>query len=152
MSVRVQHSVTAKCKPEHAWQKFQNVSEWPWWNRVIGQAKWLEGQPWQKGSRMVLELAYPKKNSLKATVTENATPQTVALSVEGSGMSGTMRFGFEPAGEGNTELKAECEFSGWKTALSGGSIEQDFRKVCDEWLGALKAEAEKIAREEFARS
>lgn len=151
MAVRVQHFVTAKCKPEHAWQKFQKTEEWPWWNRVIGQAKWTSGQPWQPGSVMLLDLAYPKKISLKTTVKENAAPQAVALTAEGSGMSGTIRFRFEAA-DGNSNLKGECEFSGWKTALSGGSIEQDFKKAFEEWLDALKTEAEKIAREEFARS
>ena len=152
MSVKVQHSVAAKCKPEHAWQKFMKVEEWPWWNRVVAQAKWTEGQPWQQGSRLSIELAYPKRNAWKMTVTENAAPRTVAWSAAGSGMSGTMRFRFDAAGDGNTNLSAECELSGWKTAFAGGSVEQDFRKSFDEWLTALKAEAEKIAREELARS
>ena len=151
MSVRVQHSVTAKCKPEHAWQKFQKVDEWPWWNRVIGHAKW-EGEPWQQGSRLLLELAYPKRQTLKGTVTSNAAPQAVACKADGNGMSGTLRFAFTPAADGFTTLHAECDFSGWKTALSGGSLQQDFRKAFEEWLDALKTEAEKIAREEFARS
>ncbi len=151
MGVRVQHSVIAKCKPEHAWQKFQKAEEWPWWNRVIGQAKWTDGQPWQQGSRMHLELAYPKRITVKPTVKENSAPQMVAWIVESSGMTGTMRFRFDAAADGNTTLSAECEFSGWKIALAG-SLEQDFRKTLDEWLGALKMEAEKIAREESARS
>ena len=152
MAVKVEHSVTAKCRPEHAWQKFQKTEEWPWWNRVIGQAKWTGRQRWQQGSRMLLELAYPKRIALKTTVKESSAAQTVALTAEGSGMSGTIRFRFDALTDGNSTLNAECEFSGWKTALSGGSLEQDFRKAFEEWLGALKTEAEKIAREELARS
>lgn len=149
--MKVEHSVTAKCKPEHAWQKFQKVEEWPWWNRVIGQAKWTDGQPWQQGSRILLDLAYPKRYTLKGTVTKISTPNIVALKIEASGMSGSMCFNFASA-DSNTTLNATCELSGWKPALSGGSMEQDFRKAFDEWLGALKTEAEKSAREEFARS
>lgn len=151
MSVRVQHSVSAKCKPEHAWQKFEKAEEWPWWNRVVGQAKW-DGPPWQKGSRLLLELSYPKRNSLKASVSESSPPRAIVFQVHGSGMSGTMRFAFTATDSSATTLSVECDFSGWKTALSGGSIQQDFRKAFDEWLDALKAEAEKIAREQFARS
>ncbi len=151
MSVNVQHSVTAKCKPEHVWQKFQKMEEWPWWNRVVGAAKWAQGQPWQPGSRFALELAYPKRHTLKGAVTESSAPQAIAWKIEASGMSGTMRFGFESASP-NTTLSAQCELSGWKTALSGGSLQHDFQKAFEEWLGALKAEAEKIAREELARS
>ncbi len=152
MSVKVEHSVTAKCKPEHAWQKFEKAEEWPWWNRVIGQVKWVDGQVWKPGARFSLETAYPKRIAFQASVTDNSAPQAIAWSMDGGGLHGTMRFRFEPEDDGNTRLQAQCEFSGWKAALSGGSITQDFRKVCEEWLTALKTEAEKIAREEFARS
>ncbi len=152
MSVKIQHSVTAKCKPEHAWQKFQKAEEWPWWNRVIGQVKWVDKEPWKPGARFTLEIAYPTRYGFKSAVTENATPNTIAWTVEGSGLRGVMRFRFDCATGDNTQLKVECEFSGWKTTLSGGSIAEDFRKACDEWLSALKTEAEKIGREEFARS
>jgi hypothetical protein len=152
MSVTVEQSVTAKCKPEQAWQKFQKMEEWPWWNRVVGQAKWIEGQPWQRGARFTLELAYPKRFVFQAVNAENAAPQDIVWTVDGGGLRGTMRFRFDAVADGTSELKAQCDLSGWKAAFSGSSIEQDFRKAYEEWLGALKTEAEKIAREEFARS
>ena len=98
MSIKLEHSVIAKCKPEHAWEKFQKLEEWPWWNRVIGQVKWVDGRPWQPGSRFLLELAYPKRMTFKPVVTENAEPQTVAWRGEGSGMASAMRFRFDPHG------------------------------------------------------
>lgn len=148
MSVKVQHSVTAKCKPEHAWQKFQSVIEWPWWNRVIGQAKWTEGQPWQTGSRMLLEIAYPKRLTMKPVVSESSAPHAVALQGDGE----TMRFSFDPQQDGQTLMKAEAEFSGLKTMFGGGGLQKSMQQAFREWLDALKTEAEKIAREELARS
>lgn len=151
MSVKLEHSVTAKCKPEHAWQKFQKLDEWSWWNRAVGASKWIDGQPWQPGSRFQLELAYPKKMTFKSVITESAAPQSIAWKGEGGGIAGTMRFRFEPA-EGGTVLKSEADFSGWKTMLGAGGIQDALRKSFEEWLSALKTEAEKIAREELARS
>jgi hypothetical protein len=152
MSIKLEHSVTAKCKPEHVWQKFQKLEEWPWWNRAIGQAKWIEGQPWQPGSRFMLELAYPKQMAFEPVVTENAAPQTVAWKGEGSGITGTMRFRFDAQADGSTLLKTEAEFSGWKTKFATDSIKQAIHKTFEEWLNALKTEAEKIAGEELAHS
>jgi len=152
MSVKVEHSVTAKCKPEHAWQKFERMEEWPWWNRVIGSGKWTSGKAWQSGSRFALELAYPKKFSLNCTVTDNAVPQGITWKADGGGMSGVMWFRFEPQGDGATVLRGDAEFSGWKTAIGAPGIQDAFRKVFTERLDALKTEAEKISRETYARS
>lgn len=152
MSVKVEHSVTAKCRPEHVWQKFQKLEEWPWWNRVIGHTKWTDGQPWQPSAHFALEVAYPKRIAFKAAVTDNSAPQTIAWTVDGGGLRGTMRFRFDPLPDGSTLLKAEGEYSGWKTAFSRSTVQQDFHKAYEEWLNALKAEAEIIAREELARS
>ena len=152
MSVKVEHSVVAKCKPEHAWQKFSTMTEWPWWNRAVGSAKWTGGQPWQPGSRFHLEIAYPKTMAFQCVVTEAGTPRNMAWSAAGSGLSGKMQFGFEPQADGNTGLRAQAEFSGWKAAFGGGALRQAIEKAMQEWLEALKTEAEKIAREEFAKS
>ena len=149
MSVKIEHSVTAKCKPEHAWQKFQKLEEWPWWNRVVGQAKWIDNAAaWQTGSRFVLEIAYPKRLSMKPAITENDAPRAVAWKSEGD----SMRFVFEPQEQGQTLLKASAEFSGLKTVLGGGGLRDSMQQAFNEWLAALKSEAEQIAREEFARS
>lgn len=149
MSVTVEHSVTAKCKPEHAWQKFQKLEEWPWWNRVIGRATWIDtSSAWQPGSRFVLDLAYPKRISMKPVVSENNVPRTIAWKSEGD----SVRFDFDPQGEGETVLKASAEFSGFKTVFGGASLRNAMQQAFHEWLTALKSEAEKIAREEFARS
>ena len=59
MPIHLEYSLSAKCRPEHIWQKFENLDQWAWWNKVIARSKWLEGQPWQKGSRFLLGLAKP---------------------------------------------------------------------------------------------
>jgi hypothetical protein len=148
MSVTIEHSVIAKCAPEHAWQKFQMIEEWPWWNRVVGRARWIDGQPWQKGSRLSLEIAYPKRMALKPAITENNTPRAIAW----AGDNASMRFDFEPQSDGQTVLKAQAEFSGLKTVFGGGALRGAVQQMFTEWLAALKTEAEKIAREELARS
>jgi len=152
MSVKVEHSVVAKCKPEHAWQKFSSMVEWPWWNRAIGSARWSAGQPWQQGSRFHLEIAYPKTMALACVVSEAGAPGKVAWTCAASGLSGTMQFRFEAESDANSVITAQAEFSGLKATFGGSSLKDAMQKTFGEWLEALKTEAEKIAREEFARS
>ena len=43
MSIHLEYSTTAKCRPEHIWTKFEALDQWAWWNKVISRARWIEG-------------------------------------------------------------------------------------------------------------
>ncbi len=152
MAIRLEYSVTAKCKPEHVWQKFQKLEEWPWWNRVVGQVRWLSGAPWQKGSRFHLQLWYPKKMKVDPVIVESAPPNRIAWVGRGIGIKGEHWFSFEPQPDGATLLKTWEDFSGWLTLFMGDGLKKAIVSMYKDWLDALKVEAEKIAREEHARS
>ena len=152
MATRLEYSVTAKCKPEHVWQKFQKLEEWPWWNRVVGQAKWLGGKPWEKGSQFLMELVYPRKISFKPVILESAPPNKIGWVGKTTGFTGEHWFSFEAQGDGITVIKTWEDISGWATAFFGSGMKQSLLAMHQDWLEALKAEAEKIAREEYAKS
>ena len=152
MATRLEYSVTAKCKPEHVWQKFHKLEEWPWWNRVIGQVRWLEGQPWQKGSRFLMEMVYPRKMSFKPRIVESAPPNKLAWVGKVNGVTGEHWFSFEAQADGTTVIKTWEDFSGLMTVFLTASIKKSIIATWANWLDALKTEAEKIAREELARS
>ncbi len=152
MATRLEYSVTAKCKPEHVWQKFQKLEEWPWWNRVIGQGRWLSGQPWQKGSQFLMQLVYPRKLSIKPVILECAPPNKVGWVGKATGFTGVHWFTFEAQPDGTTLIKTWEDMSGWATVFLGRGMKQSLLAAHKDWLEALKVEAEKIAREELARS
>jgi hypothetical protein len=152
MAIRLEYSLTAKCRPEHVWQKFQKLEEWPWWNRVIGQARWISGPPWQKGSRFHMELVYPRKAKLDVVIVEAAPPGRIAWVGKGIGFKGEHWFSFEPQADGSTLIKTWEDFSGILATFFGGTLKQAALASYKDWLQALKTEAEKIARDEHARS
>jgi hypothetical protein len=152
MAIRLEYSVTAKCKPEHVWQKFQRLEEWPWWNRVVHDTRWLSGPPWQKGSQFNMEVVYPRKMAFKPVVLEVTPPGRVGWVGKATGVTGEHWFSFEGQGDGTTLIKTWEDLSGWKTAFIGESLKESLLAMHKDWLEALKAEAEKIAREEHARS
>jgi hypothetical protein len=152
MPTRLEYSVTAKCKPEHVWQKFQKLEEWPWWNRVVGQAKWLGGKPWEKGSQFLMDLVYPRKVSFRPVILESAPPNKVGWVGKTTGFTGEHWFSFEPQADGSTLIKTWEDISGWATAFFGSGTKQSLLAMHRDWLESLKAEAEKIAREEYAKS
>lgn len=152
MPIRLEYSTTAKCRPEHIWKKFEALDQWAWWNKVISRARWIEGQPWQKGSRFEMELAQPRTMKFKPEVIESTPPNKVAWVGKSSGVTGEHWFSFELQPDGTTLMKTWENFSGISTIFFGTGRRQAIVKMYQEWLEALKFEAERIAREDLARS
>lgn len=151
MALRFEASVVAKCKPEHVWKKFSELPQWGWWNPVVGSTRWLEGQPWQKGSRFLMELARPRRMTFKPVLLEVQAPNKVAWTGKGGGCSGEHWFSFEAQADGTTVIKTWETLSGLPTLFFGSGIKEKLQRMHEEWLENLKQEAEKIAREDSAR-
>lgn len=152
MAIRLEYSVIAKCKPEHVWQKFQKLEEWPWWNRAIGQSKWIDGPPWQTGSQFHMEMVYPRKMKFSPVLIESAPPNKIAWVGKAFGLRGEHWFSFDLQPDGTTLIRTWEDFSGPTAIFLGKGLKDAILTMYREWLEALKAEAEKIAREEYARS
>jgi hypothetical protein len=152
MAIHLEYSVSAKCRPEHIWEKFEKLDQWPWWNRVIAQSKWLEGQPWQKGSRFLMELARPINMKFEPVVLECDAPRKVGWVGKAMGVRGEHWFSFESQPDGATLMKTWEEFTGPSTLFFGDGRKQAVVKMYADWFEALKFEAERIAREAAARS
>jgi hypothetical protein len=152
MGFRLEYELAAKCRPEHIWQKFEKLEQWAWWNRVIAQSKWLHGQPWEKGSRFLLGLARPTAINIPVVILECSPPQKVGWVGRFWGVRGEHWFHFEPQVDGTTRMKTWEDFSGWGTLFLGNGRREGVRQSYKEWFEALKVEAERIAREEAARS
>ena len=152
MAIHLECSVSAKCRPEHIWQKFENLDQWSWWNRSIAQSKWLEGQAWQKGSRFLLGLARPMSMEIPVEILECAPPGKVGWVGKFFGIRAEHWFSFEPQPDGTTLMKTWEDFSGPGTLFFGNGRKQAVLKMYADWFDALKFEAERIAREAAARS
>ncbi len=152
MAIRLEYAISAKCRPEQAWEKFSKIEQWPWWSPVIGKAKWVEGQPWQVGSRFYMEVGRPKTCAVKAVITESAPPNRMAWRARFTGATAQHWFSFEPQPDGSTLLKTWEDFHGWGTLFMTGGIREDTVQIYKIWFDALKFEAERIAREQLARS
>jgi hypothetical protein len=152
MAIRLEYSTSAKCSPQHVWQKFEKLEEWAWWNPVIGQARWLQGQRWQQGGRFLFQLMRPRLMTFKPVIIESAPPHRLAWVGTASGFKGEHWFSFEEQSDGSTMLKTWENMSGPLTLFFGKGTRNKIVGSYREWLEALKVEAEKVARAEQAAS
>lgn len=152
MANRLEYSTSARCKPEHVWQKFEKLEEWAWWNPVIGQARWLEGRRWQQGGRFLFQLMRPRVMIFKPVIIESAPPHRLAWMGKVPGFKGEHYFSFEEQPDGTTVLRTWEVFSGFMTLFIGAGTRKKLLAMYRDWMEALKGEAEKIARAEQAAS
>lgn len=152
MANRLEYSTTAHCKPEHVWAKFEKLEEWAQWNPVIGAASWIEGHRWQKGGRLFFQLMKPRVMRFKPVMIESRPPHRVAWVGTAPGFKGEHWFSFEAQPDGTTLLKTWEDFSGLVTVFFGPGTRRRLVAMYQAWLEALKAEAEKVAQAEHART
>jgi hypothetical protein len=146
MSIKLEYSTTAQCNTESVWQVFTDVSRWPEWSQMFSGASWIEGDPWQTGSKLLLEVAQPPAK-VKATVGESAAPNRAQW--VGSVMGVTIKhdFQFTPQQDGSTLMQSNIDLSGPATFFINGEMQKKGLEMFTQWFDAMKSQAEKIAEE-----
>lgn len=153
MAITLESSLLCQCKPEHIWKHFQDIAQWPASvPRVIGNASWTEGEPWQKGSKFGMRLLKPMPMNARPEIIECNPPTEVHWMSAGTSISMEQWFRFEQQAEGTTKISAKQEFTGPMTFMFGDTVQKQVLAMYDEWLGALKQQAEQTASEEAAAS
>lgn len=71
---RFEYKITTKASPKLAWKTFSNWRLWNQFADVYGEIRWREGEPWEPGSRMTIELLQPV-NAVVEHVITSCTPE-----------------------------------------------------------------------------
>lgn len=152
MAIHLEYSTSAKCRPEHVWEKLKSVEQWPWWNPTISTARWVSGKPWDKGSRFFMELARPMRFKVTSVIIASEPPNKVAWVGKKAGFTGEHWFSFELQPDGTTLMKTWEDISGLVTLFITKARQAALANIYKTWMESLKFEAERIAREQYARS
>src|SRR5579859_1394508 len=100
MQFQLKHEVQAKCHPEDVWHVFSQIEDWHKLTDVFGNAGWVEGTPWNAGSRFFLELLYPVKVDLEVLVVKCDAPSEVVFLPHGGGYASQQWIRIRPDGYG----------------------------------------------------
>src|SRR2546423_9563708 len=136
MSIKLEHSTTAKCKPESVWQAFTEVERWPEWSKLFCRATWVGGAPWEKASVLLLEVAQPPAK-VRAEVVEVAAPSHAAWAGSVMGVTIKHNFNFVAQEDGFTEMKSNIDLSGPATSFINDDMQKKGMAAFVEWFEAM---------------
>jgi len=117
MPPRVEYSVTVPIPVDTAFHAFQDL-ERLLHRGIYEEASWVEGVPWQVGSRLRYTLVQPVRATISAVVTAISPPRAVSLLNHGLGITTEQHVSFGPDLRGGTRIRMTMELIGTSTELS----------------------------------
>ena len=102
-------SIPVPVSPERAWASWSRVEDWPSWDRMgSSSARWLEGEPWAPGARL---LVGHRPFTFECLLVESNPPESVTWASRGAGIHTMHTYRFLPHPDGCLVEMSE-EFDG----------------------------------------
>jgi hypothetical protein len=138
MLPRVEYSVTVPVPVDAAFQAFQNL-ERLLHRGIYDEASWVEGKPWQVGSRLRYVIVQPVRATVSAVVTSISPPRAISLINHGLGVTGEQNISFGPDLKGGTRVRVTMDLVGKSSELSESALHEAIALVLKDALDSMAA-------------
>jgi len=138
----IEYSVTAPVAVDEAFRLFQNL------DRLLGRGiyeeiAWIEGKPWQVGSRLRYEILQPSRATVTAVVTAISPPRALELLNHAMGVTAEQHVSFGPDLKGGTRIRVTATLVGKSTNLSESEIQESTAFLIHDALDTVVALCQK---------
>jgi hypothetical protein len=138
MLPRVEYSVTIPVSVDAAFHAFQDL------NRLLHrgiyeEASWIEGKPWEVGSRLRYVVIKPVQATISAVVNSLSAPRAISLLNHALGIVADQQVTFGPDLKGGTRVRMTLEFVGEPTELPESVIQEAVAFLAKDALDTLTA-------------
>lgn len=123
MLPRVEYSVTVLVPVDAAFQAFQDLDRLLH-RGVYDEALWIEGAPWQVGSRLRYVIVQPIHTTISAVVTSISPPRAMSLLNHGLGITAEQNVYFDPDLKGGTRVRMTMDLVGKSSELSESAVHE----------------------------
>ena len=141
----VSYSVETKAGPDLAWEVFSDWTLWPQFSDQVGELHWVEGEPWQKGSRLRIEILHPVHIHVDHVITACVPAKRVGWIDHGIGTTLEQWAYFEPLSSGGTRVHTWAEFTGIASVVAGQPIKKLIRHFTETWYENYRRECDRRA-------
>ena len=123
MQPRVEYSVTVPVPVDAAFKAFQDL-ERLLHRGIYNEASWIEGEPWQVGSRVRYVVVKPVATTISAVVTSISPPRAVSLLNHALGVTAEQHVSFGPDLKGGTRIRMAMNLVGKSSELSDDAVHE----------------------------
>jgi hypothetical protein len=135
---RIEYSVCVPVPVDaafHAFQDFKRLLH----RGVYSEASWIEGDPWQVGSRARYVVVQPVETIISAVVTAISPPRAVSLLNHAMGVTADQHVSFGPDLKGGTRVRMTMDLVGKSTELSESALHDAVTFITHDALDSLAA-------------
>ena len=136
MLSRVEYSVTIPVPVDAAFQAFQNL-ERLLRRGIYDEVLWVEGKPWQVGSRVRYVVVQPVATTISAVVTSISAPRAIGLLNHALGVTAEQNVSFGPDLKGGTRVRMTMDLVGKSSELSEAALHEAVTFLTKDALDSL---------------
>jgi hypothetical protein len=138
MLPRVEYSVTIPVSVDAAFHAFQDL------NRLLHrgiyeEASFVEGKPWEVGSRLRYVVIKPVKATITSVVNSLSPPRAIGLLNHALGVTADQHVTFGPDLKGGTRVRMMLDFVGEPTELPESVVQEAVAFLAKDALDTLAA-------------
>jgi hypothetical protein len=138
MLPRIEYSVTVPVSVDAAFQAFQDL-ERLLHRGIYDEALWVEGAPWQVGSRLRYVVAKPVPCTISVVVSSISPPRAISLLNHALGVTAEQNVSFGPDLKGGTRVRMTMDFVGKPSELSESALHEAATFVVKDALDTMAA-------------
>lgn len=134
---RFEYSVVTKASPSLAWLVFSDWRRWNNFANVYGQLRWSDGEPWEPGSRLQIEILRPVNAIIDHVITTCVPGKKVGWIDHAIGVAMAQWVTFEERQEGTlVRTWGEVIHSGIK--IGGRTVEELLGSFTRTWYESFR--------------
>src|ERR1017187_11006913 len=138
MLPRVEYSVTVPVPVDAAFKAFLDL-ERLLDRGIYSEAAWVEGAPWQVGSRLRYVIVQPVQATVSAVVTSISPPRAISLLNHALGVTAEQNVHFGPDLKGGTRIRMTMDLVGKSSELSEAALHEAVTLITNDALDTVVA-------------
>jgi len=129
----ISYAIETKASAEMAWDVFTDWRNWREFSENYGVLEWTVGQPWQKGSRLRIEMLRPVHFHVDHVITVCVPAKRVAWIDHALGTTLEQWVYFEPLMARGTRVRTWAEFTGIAHLVAGQPVRKLIAQFIQTW-------------------
>jgi hypothetical protein len=138
MLARIEYSVAVPVSVDTAFQAFLDL-ERLLHRGIYDEAAWVEGKPWQVGSRLRYVVSKPVQTTISAVVSSISPPRAISLLNHALGVTAEQNVSFGPDLKGGTRVRMTADFIGTPSEVSESALHDAVTFVVKDALDTMAA-------------